>query len=73
MKRMIRLVLGLSLLFAFSEAAVSAEIKVVETRFVVRLVNGDGSSLARETNKVPLVPNRICYGWEMRLDTQEHL
>ena len=48
-------------------AAQAAEVKVVDSRFLVVLRSRDGVRQVPGT-KVPLLPGRACYSWGLRLD-----
>lgn len=43
------------------------EFSVLDKVFWISLVDRQGNEFIYESNRVPLMPNRACYGWRIRL------
>ena len=77
MKRLLSSILFLILSSASSTPASSGTLKIEETKFFVRLytISNDGSEISRDfdTTLVPLVPDRSCYGWQIKVPSDANL
>lgn len=52
-------------------SAQNKQFTVVDKQFLVSLVDNHGKVFVHESNRVPLIPNRACYGWRIRLSGVE--
>jgi hypothetical protein len=71
-------ILGITITVLLGSISVrAAPLTIEETKFFVRFStwSSDGSIITQEldTNSVPLIPKRICYGWGVKVSTDAKL
>lgn len=45
-------------------------VRAIEQHLMVSIANDDGEETFIETNKVPLVPDSVCYQWSIKVEKQ---